>query len=359
MFPPRQCLRTNQLPCVDPDLRLEGDDNFAAPHRSCQFALQHLFQMNIGLGNRAEMDRHGIRRRGFRQRKHRFADQGFLAGIAVPDRDTGANGRIDRPTLQQQVTEDGANQIIGKIRNMVFLDICKGDQEILAIQTGHQIRPPIMALCILHQPAPDDPQQLVPGVPAERCVDHPEIFDTDRDERQLASACQFVLNPRPGRRAVLQAGQQVPLGPVIRFLALRQIFYSAENPVVRFMKVVQHRPAVETVRDGRLPRTIAQSSHGPARPLLFLARQRPVDAGYRIFPEIDLASGSQQVFADPVIGARSQGRRPLQIRRCQQRLLMNRPVRPAPKIFDKPVGIFDRLPEVRSDIGEIQIMGGA
>ena len=38
---------------------------------------------------------------------------------------------------------------------------------------------------------------------------------------------------------------------------------------------------------------------------------------------------------------------------------MNRPVRPAAEIFDKPVGIFDRLPEVRSDIGEIQIMSGA
>ena len=81
---------------------------------------------------------------------------------------------------------------------MAFLKIRERNQEILAIHTGDEMLARTMALGIVHQPVPDDPQQLVASKPPERRIDHAKVLDADGDERQRASACQFPFDPGTG-----------------------------------------------------------------------------------------------------------------------------------------------------------------
>ena len=129
-----------------------------------------------------------------------------------------------------------------------------------------------MTPCVVHQPVANNAQQLITRVASERRVDHPEVLDTDRNQRQLAAVCQLRSNPGPGRGAVLQAGKQVLSSPVIRLPVGCQIFNSSEDTAIRLVKMMDNRHTVETVRDRCLPGAVAQSSHGTAHTLLFVAR---------------------------------------------------------------------------------------
>ena len=195
MLPPRQCLSPGKLSRGNSDLRLKGDNDFATAHRPRNLTFQQLFQMHIRFWNRTELYRHCICGSGLCKRQNGFSDQRFFIGIASPDRNPCPCDRVDRPSLQLQVTKHAANQIISKIRYFAAFDIGKGNQKILTIQSSEQPRPRILALSLIHQPVPHNPQQLIPCMTSKSSIDHPEVFYADRDKRQLASSYEFLPDP--------------------------------------------------------------------------------------------------------------------------------------------------------------------
>ena len=124
------------------------------------------------------------------------------------------------------------------------------------------------------------------------------------------------------------------------------------------MQVMDNRAPIELVGNRRLPGAIAQTSHGSAHSLLFFPRKRAIEAGHRISCQINLASRGQQAIAHPIIVNRAQVHRPLQIRKCQQRLLMARTFRPASKILDVTKGVIYRMVETDTGSSKILIMRG-